>query len=108
MTIEVTEVGYAFGRQTRAYADYRVSSSLERFSDIVRNAAVSLMPSPVDGQSVCCVAVTAGEGTSIRVTARGRHAYEAINRASDGIGDALRRHVDTAVSSCPCATRHTH
>jgi len=66
------------------------------------------MRSPVDGQSACCVAVTVGEGTYIRITARGRHVYKAINRASDRIGEALRRHVDTAVSSCPCATRDTH
>jgi hypothetical protein len=24
------------------------------------------------------------------------------------MADALRRHVGTAESSCPCATRHTH
>ena len=108
MKIAVTNVGRTFGRQTRAYADYRVFSSLARFSDIVQKATVSLTASP-EGQSVvCCVAVTAEGGTRIRVTARGRHAYEAINRASERVGEALRRHVDGAVSSCPCATRHTH
>ena len=49
MTIAVTEVGHTFGRQTRAYADYRVFSSLARFSDIVRKVTVSLTSSPVDG-----------------------------------------------------------
>ena len=109
MTIAVTDVGHTFGRQTRGYADCRVLLSLARYSDIVRKATVSLTSSPVDGHSVaCCVAVTIGEGTRIRVTARGRHAYEAINRASERIGDALRSHVDGPGSPCPCVTRHTH
>lgn len=109
MTIAVTEVGHTFGRHTRAYADYRVFSSLARFSDIVRKVTVSLTSSPVDGESVvCCVAVTIGEGTRIRITARGCHANEAIDRASERMGDALRRHVDTAESLFPCATWHTH
>jgi hypothetical protein len=109
MTIAVTDVGHTFGKQTRAYADGRVFSSLARYSEIVRKATVSLTTSPVVGHSVaCCVAVTIGEDTRIRITARGRHAYEAINRASERIGEALRSYVDGPGSSCPCVTRHTH
>jgi phosphotransferase system HPr-like phosphotransfer protein len=86
-----------------------VFSSLARYSEIVTKATVSLTSSPVDAHSVaCCVAVTIGEDARIRVTARGRHAYEAINRASERIGDALRGYIDGPGSSCPCVTRHTH
>lgn len=42
MRIEATDIGRTFGRQTRAYAEYRVFSSLAGFSDVVREAAVSL------------------------------------------------------------------
>ena len=109
MTIAVMDGGHTFFRHTRAYADYRIASSLARFSDIVRKAAVSLTSSPVDGESViCCVAVTIRGGTRIRVTARGCRANEAIDRAAERTGDALRRHVDTAESLCPCTTWHTH
>ena len=100
MKIAVTNIARTFGRQTRAYAEYRVFSSLARFSDVVRDATVSLTPPAVEGQSVeCRVAVTIARGTRVRVTARGRHAYDAINRAAQRIGDALQRHTDVALSS---------
>jgi ribosome-associated translation inhibitor RaiA len=99
MRIAVTNVG-RFGRQTRAYAEYRVFSSLARFSDVVRDATVSLTSREAEGRSVeCRVAVTIARGTQIRVSARGPHAYDAINRAAQRIGDALRRHTDVALSS---------
>ena len=44
MKIEVSDIARTFGRQTRAYAEYRIFSSLARFSDVVREAEVSLMP----------------------------------------------------------------
>lgn len=100
MRIAVNDVGHAFGRQTRAYAEYRIFSSLVRFSDIVRDANVSLTPAPVEGHTaLCCVEVTIEHGRRLRVSARGRHAYDAINRAAQRIGDAVRRHTDVALSS---------
>src|SRR5918992_3808373 len=99
MTIAVTTVGRTFGRQTRAYAEYRVFSSLARFSEVVQDATVSLTPPAREGRDVVCrVAVTSTRGAQVRVSARGRHAYDAINRAAQRIGDALRRHTDVALS----------
>ncbi len=99
MKIAVTDIGRAFGRQTRAYAEYRVFSSLARLSDVVQDATVSLTPPTVTEPSVVCdVSVTVQQGTQVRVTARGRHAYDAINRAAERINNALRRHVDIAVT----------
>lgn len=92
MNIEATDVGRTFGRQTRAYAEYRIFSSLARFSDVVRAAAVSLRPAAKDGSVVCSVLVGLEVGVPMRVTARGRHAYEAINRVAARLGPALRRH----------------
>ena len=100
MKIAVTNIGRTFGRQTRAYAEYRVFSSLARFSDVVLAATVCLRPPSVKGRSVVCrVCVTVQQGSRLQVTARGRHPYDAINRAADLIGDALRTHSEVAVPS---------
>jgi hypothetical protein len=45
------------------------------------------------------VSLTVDEGGRLRVSAGGRHVYDAINRAAARISDALRRHTDTAPSS---------
>jgi ribosome-associated translation inhibitor RaiA len=92
MRIEVAEIARTFGRQTRAYAEYRIFSSLARFSDIVREAKVSLTPADRGQTVVCSVVVGFEAGVPVRVTARGRHAYDAINRAAHRIAPALRRH----------------
>jgi ribosome-associated translation inhibitor RaiA len=101
MRISVTDVGSTFGRQTRAYAEYRIFSSLARFSDVVRNADVSLTSTrPTErSRALCMVVVTVNDGGRLHVRARGRHVYDAINRAAQRIGDALRRHSDIALSS---------
>jgi ribosome-associated translation inhibitor RaiA len=100
MKISVTDVGSTFGRQTRAYAEYRIFSSLARFSDVVRNADVSLTSKPTEGsRALCVIVVTVTDGGRLHVRARGRHVYDAINRAAQRIGDALRRRSDIALSS---------
>ena len=101
MRISVTDIGRTFGRQTRAYAEYRIFSSLARFSDVVRDADVSLISTrPTETSRVLCVVVvTVNDGGRLRVRARGRHAYDAINRAAQRIADALRRHSDIVLSS---------
>ena len=99
MKIAVTEIGRTFGRQTHAYAEYRMFSSLARFSALVRDVRVSLVPSAVGRRSVVCrVSVSAERGVRIRVAGRGRHPYDAINRAAEQLRDALRRHGDAAMS----------
>jgi ribosome-associated translation inhibitor RaiA len=101
MRIAVSDVGRTFGRQTRAYAEYRIFSSLARFSHVVRDVDVSLTSTnPTDGpKALCAVVLTVGDGSRLHVRARGRHAYDAINRAAQRIGDALRRYTDTPLSS---------
>ena len=99
MNIEVTDVGRTFGRQTRAYAEYRIFSSLARFSDVVRAAAISLRPAAKDGSVVCSVLVGPEVGVPMRVTARGRHAHDAINRVAARLGPTLRRHTHAAFPS---------
>jgi ribosome-associated translation inhibitor RaiA len=101
MRIAVTDVGRTFGRQTRAYAEYRIFSSLARFSHVVHDVDVSLTAaSRTDGSRArCVVVVTVGDGIRVQVRATGRHAYDAINRAAQRIGQALRRHADIPLSS---------
>jgi ribosome-associated translation inhibitor RaiA len=93
MRIVVIDLGAGFGGQTRAYAEYRVFTSLARFGDHVDEARVSLTPPPIEGQPpVCRVAVATAGGRVLRVSARGRHVYEAIDRAAQRTAEALRRH----------------
>jgi hypothetical protein len=98
--IAVSDAGRVFGRQTRAYAEYRIFSRLARFGDIVRQADISLSALPTDSADVLCrVVVAVGDGRCLRVAARGRHVHEAINRAAQRIGDAVHRHLELALPS---------
>jgi ribosome-associated translation inhibitor RaiA len=100
MKIAVTERGHAFGRQTRAYAEYRVFSTLARFADVMREVEVTLTPFAVDGSTTRCrVVVTLEGGDCLRVSARGRHVYDAINRAARRISDDVRRHTNVVSHS---------
>lgn len=99
MKIAVTDISRTFGRQTRAYAEFRMFSSLAAFSTVVSEVTVSLT-SPARGRSVVCsVLVRLDTGVSVRVSARGRHAYDAINRVAHRLGPALRRHAHVAFTS---------
>jgi ribosome-associated translation inhibitor RaiA len=99
MRIEVTDIGRTFGRQTRAYAEYRMFSILAPFDDVVREVAVSLTSAARGRSVVCAVLVGVKTGAPLRVSARGRHAYDAINRVADRLGPALRRHAQVAFTS---------
>ena len=100
MRIDVTTVENEFEDQTRAYAEFRLFSTLSRFGDVVQHAQVSLAR-PSDGQpSVeCIVVVTLLGGTRTRICTRRHHAYDAINRAAARVNDVLRRHTGRAMSS---------
>jgi len=96
MRIEATDIGRTFGRQTRAYAEYRVFASLARFTDAVREVRVSLAPAATSHMILCSVVVALETGVSVRVTGRGRHAYDAINRVAYRLGPAVRRRAQGA------------
>lgn len=96
MRIDATDIARTFGRQTRAYAEFRIFSSLSRFGDIVQGAVVSLTPAARGHSVLCSVLVAFDNGRPVRVTARGRHAYDAINRAAHRIETTLPRHTQVA------------
>lgn len=98
MRIAVNDIGCTFGRQTRAYAEYRIFSSVARFSDVVHEAGISLASRRAGGAARCVVSLTVNDGGRLRVSARGRHVYDAINRAAERIGEELRRHTNVTLS----------
>jgi ribosome-associated translation inhibitor RaiA len=76
--------------QTRAYAEYRVFSGVAFFSRLVQDVEVRLDSSNADGVDVfCVVSVQTTSGERAWVRARGRHAYDAINRAADRMSQRL-------------------
>lgn len=99
MKIAVTDISRTFGRQTRAYAEYRIFSSLAAFSTVVREVTVSLTSGARSRSVVCSVLVGLDVDAPVQVTARGRHAYDAINRVADRLGPAMRRAAQVAVPS---------
>lgn len=100
MRIDVTMAGEGFEDQTRAYAEFRVFSTLARLSAQVEGARVALTRPPAGPRSVICdITVTLAGGDRTRVRARGGHAYDAINRAAQRISDGLRRCGRVAMTS---------
>jgi ribosome-associated translation inhibitor RaiA len=95
----VTDIGCTFGRQTRAYAEYRIFSSVARFSHVVHEARISLKSRRAGGAARCVVSLTVDDGGRLRVSAGGRHVYDAINRAAARVSEALRRHTDITLQS---------
>jgi hypothetical protein len=97
MRIAVTATGCEFDTQTRAYAEYRVFSSVARFSDRVSRAAVLLKTATGRQPDVLCsIVLTMHPARHTRVHARGRHACDAIDRAAARAGDVLARHASGA------------
>jgi ribosome-associated translation inhibitor RaiA len=99
MRLTVVDIGRTFSTQTRAYAEYRIFSSVARFSDVVHDANISLTLTRAHGAARCVVSLTVDDGGRLRISARGRHVYDAIDRAGDRIGEELRRHTAVTVSS---------
>jgi ribosome-associated translation inhibitor RaiA len=76
--------------QTRAYAEYRVFAGLAALSRLVQEVEVRLDSRTHEGVEVdCVVCVEITSGKRARVRARGRHAYDAINRAADRMSHRL-------------------
>ena len=98
MHIAVT-IGPGFADQSRAYAEYRLFSVLAPFTESVRDARLSLSGGAVGGLATCAVSVTRADGGRVRIRVRGCHAYDAINRAVDRVGRALRRDMRAALTS---------
>jgi ribosome-associated translation inhibitor RaiA len=94
MHIEVIAEDESINAQARTYAEYRVFTALARHIQHLRGARVVVRPDERDATRdtvVCAVTVALEPSGSIRTRARGRHAYAAIDRAAERIGDLMRR-----------------
>lgn len=94
MRIEVIGEDESSNVQARIYAEYRVFAVLARHTSRVRGARVVLQRDERNRTCdtvVCAVTVALEPSGSVRTRSRGQHAYEAINRAVERLGDLMRR-----------------
>jgi ribosome-associated translation inhibitor RaiA len=92
MRIEVIGEDGSSDAQARTYAEYRVFAALARHMPHVRGARVVLRRNEVGRKCepvVCAVTVALAPSGSARTRAGGQHAYAAINRAVQRIGDLM-------------------
>ena len=94
MRIEVIGEDDSSDAQARTYAEYRVFAALARHMTLVRGARVVFRRNEVGRKCdavVCAVTVALAPSGSARTRAGGQHAYAAINRAVQRIGDLMHR-----------------
>ena len=94
MRIEVIGEDESSNAQARTYAEYRVFAALAQHTQYVRGAKVVLRRETRDGMCdnvVCAVTVALEPSGCVRTRVCGRHAYAAINRAVERLGDLMRR-----------------
>ena len=93
LRIEVIGEDGSSNTQARTYAEYRVFAALARHTPHVRGARVVLQRDPREGTCdnvVCAVTIALEPSGSIGTRACGGHAYAAINRAVERVGDLMR------------------
>ena len=95
MQMTVRDEEKQFDRQTHAYAEYRVFSTLASGGSSHRSVIVTLTRMDGNGSRhpvQCTVAVIMSSGDVAKVHALERHPYAAIDRAAALIGKAVHRH----------------
>jgi ribosome-associated translation inhibitor RaiA len=106
MRIEVIGEDESSNAQARTYAEYKVFAALAQHTQHVRGARVVLRRDKRNGTCdtvACAVTVALVPSGSVRTRACGQHAYAAINRAVERIGDIMRRRAASAIA--PVLTR---
>ncbi len=94
MRIEIIDDDESSHAQARVYAEYRLFAALAQYAQFVRGARIVLRRVERDGARdavVCAVTVTLEPSGYSRTRGSGPHAYAAINRAVERIGDLMRR-----------------
>jgi hypothetical protein len=108
MRIDVHDAGNEFDDQTRAYAEYRVFSTLANVADVVHDVGVDLTRAADAAETwtapdacACSVSIRLRSGCQLDVSSHGRHPYEAIDRAARHIATVvhLRGNVAEAIAS---------
>jgi ribosome-associated translation inhibitor RaiA len=94
MRIDVIGEDESSNAQTRTYAEYKVFAALAQHTQHVRGARVVLRRDTRNGTCdsvACAVTVTLVPSGSVRTRACGPHAYAAINRTVERLGNLMRR-----------------
>ena len=102
MRIEIIDDDESSHAQARVYAEYRLFAALAQYAQSVRGARIVLRRVERDGACaavVCAVTVTLEPSGYSRTRGSGPHAYAAINRAVERIGDLMRRRTTQRLSS---------
>lgn len=96
MRIDVHDSGNHFDDQTRAYAEYRVFSTLANLGDVVQEVGVDLARTgdaaetpTVRDAFACSVSIRLRSGREVDVASHGQHPYEAIDRAARQVATVL-------------------
>ena len=101
MRVYVSSADAAINPQILTYAEYRIFSSLARYSD-VREAQVVLHTDEPGGAIQCSVTIEDAEG-STSTSAKGVQAAAAIDRAAERVGQVMRRRASADRRSDPAA-----
>jgi ribosome-associated translation inhibitor RaiA len=92
MRIQITPQDDSVSARTRAYAEYRVFTTLARHSRRIQSVWVSLGPPDLQSETVTCeVNVTLQTSGTARAMGRGHHAHAAIDEAAESIGQVVDR-----------------
>ena len=94
MRIDVIGEDESSNAQARTYAEYKVFAALAQHTQHVRGARVVLRWDKRNGicdSVACAVTVALVPSGSVHTCACGPHAYAAINRTVERLGDLMRR-----------------
>lgn len=94
MRIEVIGEDESSNAQARTYAEYKVFAALVRHTPRVRAARVVLRRDGRRGRCnsvACAVTVTLEPSGSVSARGSGPHAYAAVNRTAERLGNMMRR-----------------
>ena len=93
MRIEVTVNTDSVSARIRAYAEYRLFTTLARHERVIRRVWIILgPPDPRAGDALTCeVDVSLQASGSARVLAHGPHMHAAIDSAAERIGHVIDR-----------------
>lgn len=101
MRIDVIGTDDTTTPQTHAYAEYRLFATLARHTRVIRSVRVVLRHAERNGSAgrmTCAVDLVLEPSGSVRARAHGPHAFGAIDRAAERIGDLMDRQAPKAIS----------
>lgn len=101
MHISVAGYDVALNPQTRAYAEYRVFSTLARHADQIDavRVVVAAAPPGASDDAVCVIEVDLRSGDAVRAKERASHSYSAVDSAAESIFEMMQRRGRDAVST---------